>query len=295
MHSIETSFIIYRFNFVSVCFICCISPCTRCDTYTNTHTHTRPRTPSQWSICANRFEYHRRRYQLRLCFDENKEKGSWQQRDAKMAINHLTLFCFTFIRQQTLNPVWNEEFIFKVKAAEHKLVLQVFDENRLTRDDFLGMVEIPLANLPKESESRAIPPKSYPLRPRRSVGYVLLFVSIASFLCCAFVTIRFSLVIVHTFNIEIIIELFRSFAQLFQCSITCSWNTRSLSCIHPGFGRVRYLIVSELGTRLGNRHRRWIRTRWRTRSACPGNCEGSFVWHAIDWKMDFLFCRRRMV
>lgn len=73
---------------------------------------------------------------------------------------------------QTLNPVWNEEFIFKVKAAEHKLVLQVFDENRLTRDDFLGMVEIPLANLPKEQENRAIAPKSYPLRPRRSVGYV---------------------------------------------------------------------------------------------------------------------------
>lgn len=79
---------------------------------------------------------------------------------------------------QTLNPVWNEEFIFKVKAAEHKLVLQVFDENRLTRDDFLGMVEIPLANLPKEQENRAIPPKSYPLRPRRSVGYVFFFFSL---------------------------------------------------------------------------------------------------------------------
>lgn len=51
-------------------------------------------------------------------------------------------------------------------------MLQVFDENRLTRDDFLGMVEIPLANLPKEQENRAIPTKSYPLRPRRSVGYV---------------------------------------------------------------------------------------------------------------------------
>lgn len=77
-----------------------------------------------------------------------------------------------FFIKQTLNPVWNEEFIFKVKASEHKLVLQVFDENRLTRDDFLGMVEIPLTNLPKEQENRAIPPKNYALRPRRSVGYV---------------------------------------------------------------------------------------------------------------------------
>jgi E3 ubiquitin-protein ligase NEDD4 len=61
-----------------------------------------------------------------------------------------------------------------VKPNEHKLVLQVFDENRLTRDDFLGMVELTLANVPKEQEGRTIPTKSYPLRPRRSVGYVLV-------------------------------------------------------------------------------------------------------------------------
>ncbi|KRT85579.1 C2 domain containing protein, partial [Oryctes borbonicus] len=48
----------------------------------------------------------------------------------------------TKTKKKTLNPVWDEEFIFRVKPAEHKLVLQVFDENRLTRDDFLGMVEL---------------------------------------------------------------------------------------------------------------------------------------------------------
>lgn len=60
-------------------------------------------------------------------------------------------------------------FSFQVKPAEHKLVLQVFDENRLTRDDFLGMLELTLINLPKEQEGRIIPPKKYPLRPRRLV------------------------------------------------------------------------------------------------------------------------------
>lgn len=50
---------------------------------------------------------------------------------------------------------------------EHKLVLQVFDENRLTRDDFLGMVELTLLNLPKEQEHRVIPSRHYVLRPRR--------------------------------------------------------------------------------------------------------------------------------
>ncbi len=44
--------------------------------------------------------------------------------------------------------------------------LEVFDENRLTRDDFLGMVELPLNNLPRESEDRQVPHKFYILRPR---------------------------------------------------------------------------------------------------------------------------------
>ncbi|XP_058975470.1 E3 ubiquitin-protein ligase Nedd-4 isoform X11 [Musca domestica] len=72
--------------------------------------------------------------------------------------------------RKTLNPTWNEEFVFRVKPTEHKLVFQVFDENRLTRDDFLGMVELTLVNLPTEQEGRTIAPQSYPLRPRRSVG-----------------------------------------------------------------------------------------------------------------------------
>lgn len=74
----------------------------------------------------------------------------------------------TKTKKKTLNPQWSEEFIFRVKPAEHKLVLQVFDENRLTRDDFLGMVELTLLNLPKEQEGRVIPPKQYILRPRSS-------------------------------------------------------------------------------------------------------------------------------
>lgn len=55
----------------------------------------------------------------------------------------------------------------KVKPSEHKLIFQVFDENRLTRDDFLGMVELQLVNLPKEQEGRVIPAVKYVLLPRR--------------------------------------------------------------------------------------------------------------------------------
>ncbi|XP_043065572.1 E3 ubiquitin-protein ligase Nedd-4 isoform X4 [Drosophila bipectinata] len=72
----------------------------------------------------------------------------------------------TKTKKKTLNPIWNEEFIFRVKPSEHKLVFQVFDENRLTRDDFLGMVELTLVNLPTEQEGRTIGEQSYTLRPR---------------------------------------------------------------------------------------------------------------------------------
>ncbi|XP_053678583.1 E3 ubiquitin-protein ligase Nedd-4-like [Anopheles nili] len=75
----------------------------------------------------------------------------------------------TKTKKKTLHPKWNEEFIFRVKPTEHKLVFQVFDENRLTRDDFLGMVELPLEQLPRERPGVEIPARSYPLRPRRSV------------------------------------------------------------------------------------------------------------------------------
>jgi hypothetical protein len=50
--------------------------------------------------------------------------------------------------------------------------MEVFDENRLTRDDFLGMVELPLVGLPKELPDTSIPRKYYILRPRR---YMLFY------------------------------------------------------------------------------------------------------------------------
>ncbi|KAK7819079.1 hypothetical protein U0070_002391, partial [Myodes glareolus] len=31
----------------------------------------------------------------------------------------------------TLNPKWNEEFYFRVNPSNHRLLFEVFDENRL--------------------------------------------------------------------------------------------------------------------------------------------------------------------
>lgn len=79
-----------------------------------------------------------------------------------------------------MNPTWDEEFIFRVLPSQHKLVLQVFDENRLTRDDFLGVIEIPLLNLPKEADNRVIPPKKLNLQPRSSRSKVKGYLTIYS-------------------------------------------------------------------------------------------------------------------
>ncbi|KAI5752762.1 hypothetical protein M8J77_020098 [Diaphorina citri] len=84
----------------------------------------------------------------------------------------------TKTRKKTLNPVWNEEFIFRVKPSEHKLVFQVFDMNRLTRDDFLGMVELSLLNLPRESDGCVIHNKKYILRPRSARSKVKGFLEL---------------------------------------------------------------------------------------------------------------------
>jgi len=87
----------------------------------------------------------------------------------------------TKTKKRTLNPKWDEEFIFRIIPNQHKLVFEVFDENRLTRDDFLGMVELTLNNCPVESVGRNIPHKYYILRPRSAKskvkGHLQLYVA----------------------------------------------------------------------------------------------------------------------
>ncbi|XP_029648348.1 E3 ubiquitin-protein ligase NEDD4 isoform X2 [Octopus sinensis] len=76
----------------------------------------------------------------------------------------------TKTKKKTLNPKWNEEFFFRVNPRDNCLLFEVFDENRLTRDDFLGLVEIPLnhTSILTERPGRRIPTKDYILRPRSS-------------------------------------------------------------------------------------------------------------------------------
>ncbi|VDD76849.1 unnamed protein product [Mesocestoides corti] len=76
--------------------------------------------------------------------------------------------------KRTLNPLWNEEFYFRVNPDSNRLVFELFDENRITRDDFLGLVSIYLPQLDirvegQEDSSRNAA-KNFLLRPRRACG-----------------------------------------------------------------------------------------------------------------------------
>lgn len=73
---------------------------------------------------------------------------------------------YTKTKKRTLNPIWDEEFLVRVRPEKQHLVLEVYDENRLTRDDFLGFVELPLANVSTERPHKTISHRYYILRPR---------------------------------------------------------------------------------------------------------------------------------
>ncbi|XP_022815743.1 E3 ubiquitin-protein ligase Nedd-4 isoform X2 [Spodoptera litura] len=158
---------------------------------------------SSWSLryMQNGFSRHEPRYSLQYQTDENSfllrlrivgayslaKKDIFGASDPYVRVElqkvdgDVTLDTFlTKTKKKTLNPTWNQEFVFRVKPAEHKLLIQVFDENRLTRDDFLGMVEVPLSTVPTETAASARPSVvKYPLRPRsarsRVRGYIEVY------------------------------------------------------------------------------------------------------------------------
>uniref|UniRef100_A0A0R3RRE6 E3 ubiquitin-protein ligase n=1 Tax=Elaeophora elaphi TaxID=1147741 RepID=A0A0R3RRE6_9BILA len=79
----------------------------------------------------------------------------------------------TKTRRKTREPIWNEEFVFRVVRKDCILTVQIFDERRITRDDFLGMVEIDLAQvrIPHELIGIPIPEASYILSARSHRSY----------------------------------------------------------------------------------------------------------------------------
>ncbi|XP_057304153.1 E3 ubiquitin-protein ligase NEDD4-like isoform X3 [Hydractinia symbiolongicarpus] len=80
----------------------------------------------------------------------------------------------TPVQKKTLNPHWNSSFFLRVDKENHKLLFEIFDENRLTRDDFLGEAEVPLNNIPEDADfdDERTGAKSYLLQGRSTKSRV---------------------------------------------------------------------------------------------------------------------------
>ena len=85
------------------------------------------------------------------------------------APNHAFIPKKTKIKKNTLNPKWDEEFLIKVSpGVEQKILLEVFDYDHLTSDDFLGKVELNLDNMLKESVGISLSNTFYDLKTKDS-------------------------------------------------------------------------------------------------------------------------------
>ena len=53
----------------------------------------------------------------------------------------------TSVKKKTLSPVWNETFELSIPPGAGLIILDMFNENRITRDDFLGRAVIDLSQI----------------------------------------------------------------------------------------------------------------------------------------------------
>lgn len=66
--------------------------------------------------------------------------------------------------KKTLNPRWNTQFSFEA-CSSSSVIVEVFDHDRLGKDDFLGMASIPMTELSTYPDGQPID-RWYPLRKK---------------------------------------------------------------------------------------------------------------------------------
>lgn len=71
----------------------------------------------------------------------------------------------TKVVKKNLNPVWDEEFIFRVGDLNEELTLCVLDEDKYFTDDFLGQVKVPLSKV-LDAENLTLGTTWYQLQPK---------------------------------------------------------------------------------------------------------------------------------
>jgi Ca2+-dependent lipid-binding protein len=71
----------------------------------------------------------------------------------------------TKVINKSLNPIWDEEFSFRVGDLKDELCVSVLDEDKYFADDFLGQIKVPLSTL-LDSDNLSFGSKWYQLQPK---------------------------------------------------------------------------------------------------------------------------------
>ncbi|PKA60318.1 C2 and GRAM domain-containing protein [Apostasia shenzhenica] len=71
----------------------------------------------------------------------------------------------TKVVKKSLNPWWDEEFIFQVGDLREELTISVLDEDKYFSDDFLGQVKLPLSKV-MDSEDLSLGTTWYQVKPK---------------------------------------------------------------------------------------------------------------------------------
>ncbi|VAI85323.1 unnamed protein product [Triticum turgidum subsp. durum] len=90
----------------------------------------------------------------------------------------------TKVIRKSTNPVWDEEFAFRVGDLKEELLIRITDEDKYFSDDFLGQVKVPLSAV-LDADNRSLGTRWYPLQPKskkskiRDCGEIHLTISLS--------------------------------------------------------------------------------------------------------------------
>ncbi|KAJ3694743.1 hypothetical protein LUZ60_000120 [Juncus effusus] len=86
--------------------------------------------------------------------------------------------------KKSLNPIWDEQFSFRVGDLKEELCIFVLDEDKYFADDFLGQIKVPLSRV-LDSENLSLGTQWYQLQPKskkskiKTCGEICLNISLS--------------------------------------------------------------------------------------------------------------------
>lgn len=71
----------------------------------------------------------------------------------------------TKVVKKSLDPLWDEEFGFRVDDLNEELLVSVLDEDKYFNDDFVGQLKVPVSRV-FDSDDQSLGPAWYSLQPK---------------------------------------------------------------------------------------------------------------------------------